>query len=194
MHRPIQHLRDRHIAMLRSVHEGLTFSAIAKAFGCCRETVWNVVRSAPGQQLLAQWHAEADQLVVDHSLRAGLILRWLGKGLVRLPEGPARDRQLIALALARRAKARRRAQRQAGLPVDPPAVRRRSRAPRPTPADASSLDSAEPHALSVPPGEGLHLEADRQPMAARTVALIERMRERDAEERRARENRVVLRR
>jgi DNA-binding CsgD family transcriptional regulator len=179
MHRPVRQLRHRHYEILRCVFEGQTYAAIARAFGCCRETVWNLVRSAPGQQVLAEWHARADQLTLDQPLRSGLVYRWLGRGLMRLPEGPARDRQLIALALARRAKARRRAQRQAGLPVDLPAVRRRSRAPCPASADSSSLDSAEPHAVSVPPGEGLHLEADRQPMAARTVALIERTSERE---------------
>jgi hypothetical protein len=68
---------------------GMTYSAIARAFGCTRETVWNLVRSAPAQQVLAEWHVQADQLTIDQPLRTGLLFRWMGRGLVRLPEGCA---------------------------------------------------------------------------------------------------------
>jgi hypothetical protein len=139
MHRPVQQLRHRHYEILRCVFEGQTNAAIARAFGCCLEAGWNIARSAPGQQLLAEWHARADQLTIDAPLRSGLVYRWLGRGLARLPEGPERDRRLVALAQARGAKARRRAQRAAGLPVDPPAVRPARRAPAPSPAWSSVI-------------------------------------------------------
>jgi hypothetical protein len=109
MHRPVQQLRHRHYEILRCVFEGQTYAAIARAFGCCRETVWNLVRSPPGQQVLAEWHAQADRLMAEQPLRTSLLARWLTRGQVRLAEGSAqRRRQLEAIARARLAKQRHR--------------------------------------------------------------------------------------
>ena len=123
--------------------------------------MWNIVRSAPGQQLLAEWHARADQLTLDQPLRAGLVFRWLGRGLARLPEARNATGDW-SRSPGRRAKARRRAQRAAGLPVvRPPCVR--PVAGRRGATDASSPAFVEP------------LEAPTPPQVAQALRTIEAM-------------------
>jgi hypothetical protein len=118
-YRPVQQLRDRHYAMLRAVHEGLTFTAVGRAFGCHRDTIWNLVRSPAARQQLAQWHAEAHRLTIDYPL-ARLIRYYAGRGAVRLPEGsPERARRLLALDRARLAKQRRRDQQRHAPEAEP---------------------------------------------------------------------------
>jgi hypothetical protein len=165
-HPPLRTLRHKHYEMLRLVFGGATFAAIAKTFNCHRWTVWRLTTSPVAQEVLARWHAESHRLTVDHPIRA-LISYYGGRGQLRLPEGsPARQRQLRAAAQGRAALARKRA---AGAVPLPDAL--------PAPPEPSSAEAMEP--LTVAPN------TDQQ-QVAKALRTIEAMRERDAQEQRAR--------
>ena len=74
---PVQHLRDRHYAMLRAAYEGLSNEAIARAFHCHRWTVGNLLNSPAARLVLIEWHSAAHRLALDHPLRT-LIVPVLG--------------------------------------------------------------------------------------------------------------------
>jgi hypothetical protein len=127
---------------------------------------YGALTSPVAQEVLARWHAESHRLTVDHPIRA-LISYYGGRGQLRLPEGsPARQRQLRAAAQGRAALARKRA---AGAVPLPDAL--------PAPPEPSSAKAMEP--LTVAPN------TDQQ-QVAKALRTIEAMRERDAQEQRAR--------